>query len=139
MLQLSKHTFYALFLVLILSSCGLKHEEKINRKEVGRSIFEARWSDVPLPIDRIFDVKKTYQALDQSACRFVFTSQHSYIDMAHWYESELERSGWRINAQYQFDGSVAILADRPSKFLHIYIQKLSSDKTRSSILVGLKR
>lgn len=139
MLLLNKHTFLAFVPVVLLASCAHQQPEKINTKEVGRSMFEARWSDVPLPLDRVFDVQRTYQAVDEKACRFVFTIRRSFESTIAWYQRELEQSGWRINALYKFHESAAFIADRPSKHLQVFVQHVSDAQTMINILVGLKK
>lgn len=102
-------------------------------------MYEARWADVPLPLDRVFDVNQTYQAVDERACRFVFITQRSLAHTITWYQQELDRSGWRVNALYRFNESAAFIADRPSKYLHVFVQQISDAQTKVTILVGLKK
>jgi hypothetical protein len=139
MLLLNKYASYTLLSLVLLSSCAYRKPERINKKEVGRSMYEARWSDVPLPLDRVFDVKQTYQAVDERACRFVFTTQRSLENTIAWYQQELDRSGWRVNALYRFNESAAFIADRPSKYVQLFVQRVADEQSLVTILVGLKK
>lgn len=119
---------------MCLSSCGLRKdtvERAVPCQEIKSegaynkaSLYEAKWSDVPLPLNVCVDSEQTRESHDQRGCVFVYTTPLAPSDCLDFYKREMERLGWRQALIVSFDPPEhAVFYEKPSQLATVSIQE----------------
>jgi hypothetical protein len=80
----------------------LVQEKEHNDQNDQIKILEAKWLDIPLPIDACYDSQQTGEGIDQACCLFVYKTSLSPTTCLDFYRCEMERLGWQQSAFFSF-------------------------------------
>jgi hypothetical protein len=119
---MQKKIFFSLLIVL-LPSCVTRHIRKTEGVSFAWALMQARYVDVPLPLQSVPDLDKSVSAHDQAQVTFVFTIADSRQSMCDYYLIEMEQLGWQREAFLSSspDHRAIINFRKPHKFCTVVI------------------
>lgn len=105
-------------------------------------VYEAKWSDAPLPLDTKRDRIEVKEGTDALSCVFAFTAALSSSECLDFYRCQMERLGWQEGICFSFvPDEMVLIYEKPSKRAVITIRSCVVNPAESNVrlYVGIKQ